>query len=87
MNQDLGALLERSHREQPWPFRVFYSQEVAFCGEERALAKVGQLFSLPISNRYLGTWCEQDRSFQVDSEVALLLEADVPIRACVSSAA
>jgi len=89
MNFDLGMQMSEVHDKRPWPFKVFYSQNIQIRGTgAKALTYPGPMFSLPAVPAFESTWQELDASFRIDPKVALILEADVALsRVRLSSAA
>ncbi len=75
MNFDLAAQVAKVNRKANFPFRVFYSQNVAFSDLMEAVP--GRVFSLPIHEDPRGTWDQTIYEHLLDEDVGLLLEANV----------
>lgn len=75
MNLDLGGAVARVHRREPFPFSVFYSQNVAFSDLQEAVP--GRVFSMPVAADPKGTWDQTIYEHLLDEDIGLLLEVNV----------
>ncbi len=75
MNFDLGARLATLHRKAPFPFSVFYNQNVTFSDLQEATP--GRVFSLPVASDPRGTWDQTIYDHLLDEDVGMLIEVNV----------